>query len=131
MRFENLLRIILTATLIWAVLGCSTTQVRYEITPPSTEQGRACVVQCAAIRETCMGNESRNALQKKQMCEKTNDIQYSACVSKATNSDQEKECRKKRSSCYVYEETARCKHEYDTCFVNCGGTIKEIREEKK
>jgi hypothetical protein len=113
-----------------SMLACGT-PVRYEITPPATEQGRACVVQCAGIRETCMGNETRKASQEKEMCEKTSDIQYSSCIAKATNRDQEKECLRKRRYCYASEDTYRCKNDYDACFVNCGGVIKEISEEKK
>lgn len=128
---KNFSPTLFAASVVLAFAGCSTTEVRYEITPPATEQGRACVVQCAAIRETCMGNQSRKALQEREICEKTSDIQYSACITKATNKDQEKDCMRKRRYCYAFEDNSRCKKDYDACFVNCGGTIKEIREEKK
>lgn len=116
-------RLLLAAITLLALAGCES--VSYEYTPPASEQGRFCVTQCAAIRETCRGNEIHRAELKKNACEHTQDIKLRACLAKATNKDQEAACDKerRRNSCWESESTYRCDEDYQSCYVNCGGVI--------
>jgi hypothetical protein len=106
--------------------GCAATH--YDFKAPETDQGRFCVTQCAAIRETCNGNEILRANAEKAGCERSNDVVFVACAGKSTSKDQEKECEKHRNYCRSNPDTESCDGEYRTCFVNCGGSIREYTE---
>lgn len=117
----SLVRLLLLFVLILPA-ACKTT--RYDYTPPSSEQGRTCVAHCSSIRESCRGNEMQRAQMEKHSCERSSDSTYRACMSRAGNKDQEKDCERKRSSCWVSENTERCEGVYRECFSNCGGSIR-------
>lgn len=117
------IRILITVLALFILAGCETTH--YDFVAPTSDQGRFCVTQCAAIKETCTGNEIRRAQNEKATCERTNDIAYKACVSKAANEEQVKKCSRSRHYCSSYADTERCDKDYRTCFMNCGGTIYE------
>ena len=122
----NLAMAMLAAML--ASAGCE--MMHYEYRAPATDQGRRCVTQCASIKEMCRANEMQVAQQNKDSCERTNDIKYKACLSRAQNKDQVHDCDKERkeSSCWAMDTTYRCDEEYRSCFVNCGGTIIETKQ---
>jgi len=107
-------------------VGCET--VHYDFRPPATDVGRLCITQCAAIKETCTGNEMRRVQNDKATCERSNDVALRACMSKAANKDQQKDCSKNKRYCSDYVNTDRCERDYRSCFVNCGGTIQEYRQ---
>jgi len=106
--------------------GCATTH--YDLKAPESDPGRYCVTQCAAIKETCNGNEIRRANAEKAGCEKSNGVVFAACAAKSTTKDQEKECEKHRKYCWSSPDTDRCDGEYRSCFVNCGGSVHEYTE---
>ena len=106
--------------------ACET--VRYEYRAPASQTGKLCVTQCAAIRESCRGNEIRRAESEREACQKSSDRNFSTCMHKAANKDQEKDCDKKRSTCWASEDDQRCVSEYNQCFANCGGGVDTIIE---
>ncbi len=122
----NLAMAMLAAML--ASAGCE--MMHYEYRAPATDQGRRCVTQCASIKEMCRANEMQVAQQNKDSCERTNDIKYKACLSRAQNKEQIGECDKerKKSSCWTMDTTYRCDDDYRSCFVNCGGVIIETKQ---
>lgn len=124
----HITRIIPAVLALLFIAGCETTS--YEYVAPVSDQGRMCVTQCAGIKETCRGNELRQAQRGKESCERTNDIKLSACLSKASNKDQRDGCDKERNrnSCWTSDTTYRCEKEYRSCFVNCGGAVIETRK---
>lgn len=101
--------------------GCET--VHYDYAPPATDQGRFCVTQCAAIQESCHGNEMARAQNAQSSCQRSEDVRYRECMKRTANAEQEKHCRESRKSCYEYEDTERCAENYRQCFSNCGGTV--------
>lgn len=108
--------------------GCQT--VRYEYYPPTSDNGRYCVTQCSAIRESCEGNEANRASMEKVACERQKDHEYRECRARAGgNRDKEKECDKNRGSCWISPNNARCETNYRECYVNCGGRIVKIVED--
>ncbi|MBI1889452.1 MAG: hypothetical protein HYS18_02270 [Burkholderiales bacterium] len=115
-RFLGLLALLLLS-------ACET--IRYEYRPPVTDQGRMCITQCAAIKETCRGNEIQRAQREKASCERSNESHFRACLAKASGKEEVKACEKDhdKRSCWGLESTYRCEEDYRTCFVNCGGAI--------
>lgn len=114
---------------VFALITLSACQsVRYEYQPPPTEAGRFCVTQCAAIRETCRGNEIRHAERERESCQQSSDRNFSSCMHKAGNDEQKKDCEKKRSYCWASENIQRCVDGYNECFANCGGGVNKIVE---
>lgn len=111
---------------ILLLVGCET--IHYEYRPPVTEQGRFCVTQCGAIKEICKGNEIRRAQSEKEICERSNDSNYRACMRNAKNKEQEKSCDSKKKHCWGSENFYGCEADYRQCFVNCGGSIREHRK---
>ena len=109
-----------------ALSGCESTY--YIFKAPESDQGRMCVTQCASTKESCRGHEIQRAQREKATCERTADMVFQACMSKAATKDQEKECEKKRKSCWTYEDTDRCETEYRECFVLCGGSVEEHKK---
>lgn len=101
---------------------------RYETVPPTTNAGRACVTQCAAIRETCRGNEIRRARLASDACHQRNEQAYRSCLATADTPEKKQRCERNRSSCWASENHGRCDDDYRSCFGNCGGTVKKIVE---
>lgn len=122
----NPIRLLAAVFAMVLMSGCET--VHYDYRAPTSDMGRMCVSQCAAVKEQCVGNEIQRAQREKSTCERSNDSNYRACMSKASNKDEEKECGKKRKYCSSSEYTERCERDYRMCFVNCGGRIIETRE---
>ena len=118
----------LSVLLAAAVLlsGCET--VRYEMRPPASDAGRACVTQCAGIREVCRGNEIRRAASERNACERRADQSLIACLNRADNEDKKKQCHRNKPGCYVSENQERCEQDYRACYVQCGGTVTRIVE---
>lgn len=119
-------RLALATGLVLALAACETTH--YEFTAPKSDQGRFCVTQCAAVREACAGNEMQRAQSEKYTCERSNDVALRACLNKATNKDQEKDCERRRKHCWTGENMGRCEADYRQCFVNCGGAIRTYKQ---
>lgn len=107
--------------------GCET--IRYEYRAPESAQGKICVNQCGAIKEVCKGNEIQRAQGEKEICERSNDNTYRACLRSAgNNKDQQRSCDSKRRSCWSSENFYACESDYRQCFVNCGGSIRTYKE---
>jgi hypothetical protein len=123
MRIINRAIIVASAFLLMA---CETT--RHEYQAPPTAKGKQCVVQCASVREMCRSNEFKRVNLAKSTCEKRSDTTYRACMDKAKNKNDEKNCTKRRESCYENDSSWRCDEEYNQCFSNCGGTVRTIIE---
>lgn len=104
--------------------GCET--VHYELRPPRTDAGRACVTQCAAIKESCRGNELRRMRMNMDACERRADSLVHACLFEASGADSKKMCELNRPPCWVAEEAGYCEGDYRACFVQCGGSVDRI-----
>lgn len=117
----------LFATLLLALLFSGCTTIRYEYFPPSTEQGRYCTTQCAAIKDSCQGNEISRADAERYACEQRSEYQYHDCLRHARNDAEAKRCF--RPACHSYPNTWRCDENYRQCFVGCGGIVHTIKEE--
>lgn len=124
--FLALIALVLSGT------GCQT--VRYAFVPPTTDSGRTCVVQCAAIRETCRGNEINRAATARLACERQQDRAYQECRARSPEisrdgKDKPKACDPRAHACHEYSNTARCERDYRLCYVDCGGQVMEIVED--
>lgn len=108
------------------LLGCQTEH--YELRPPASDAGRACVTQCAAIRETCRGNEIRRVASERNACERRADQTLAACLSRADNDEKKKECHRKRPGCWYSEDVERCEQDHRSCYAQCGGIVTRIVE---
>lgn len=106
--------------------GCET--VRYEMRPPASDAGRACVTQCAGIREVCRGNEIRRAASERNACERRADQSLIACLDRADSDDKKKQCHRNKPGCYVSDNQERCEGDYRACYAQCGGTVTRIVE---
>ncbi|MBF0154452.1 MAG: hypothetical protein HQL64_11990 [Magnetococcales bacterium] len=115
--------IMLPAAILW-LGGCQT--VRYDMTPPSTEGGRACVTQCAAIRETCRGNAILRANGEREECEHQSKQALRLCLANADNKEKKSKCEKEKSSCWSSKSSSHCEGEYRTCYRQCGGTVTKV-----
>jgi hypothetical protein len=104
--------------------GCET--IRYELRPPTTNAGKACVTQCAAIKESCRGNELRRVRMNMDTCERQADSTVRVCLADASDAEKKKLCELSRPRCWAAEDSARCESEYRACFVQCGGTVDKI-----
>ena len=111
------------ATLVFAA-GCES--VHFKLTPPGTDAGRACVTQCAAIRETCRGNDLRRLRINTEACERRADSVFHLCYADADTAEKKRMCEISRPSCWVAEEAGRCESDYRACYVQCGGTVDRI-----
>ncbi len=106
--------------------ACETTH--YEYHAPASDQGRLCVTQCGAVRELCKGNEIQRAQSEKEICERSNDNLYRACMRNAKNKDQEKSCENKKKYCWDSENFSACEADYRQCFIHCGGSIRTYKK---
>ncbi len=122
-----IIRIITLLAALFLVCACET--VRYEYTPPSTVEGKLCVVQCASVREMCRGNENQRAAYKEQSCEQRSDANYYVCMNSTRhNKELQSQCSKKREYCSEYPDVSHCNDEYNQCFSVCGGLVQRIIE---
>lgn len=125
MRSRNqLAATILAAASLLLAAGCET--IRYELRPPTTNAGKACVTQCAAIKEACRGNELRRVRMNMDTCERQAESTVRVCLADASDADKKKLCELSRPRCWAAEDSARCESEYRACFVQCGGTVDKI-----
>ncbi len=123
------MRLIRTLAIMSLLLLCACETVRYEYTPPTSTEGKQCVVQCASVREMCRSNENQRAAYKQQSCEQRSDANYYVCMSTTThNKKLQEKCSEKREYCSEYPDFARCNDEYNQCFSNCGGSVQRIIE---
>jgi len=113
------------ATLLLAA-GCET--VRFELRPPSTAAGKTCVTQCAAIKESCRGNELRRQRMTIDACERRAETAVRVCLADAKDAENRKLCELSRPPCWVAEEAGHCDSDFRQCFVQCGGTVDKIVE---
>lgn len=118
------LLILLTGVLLLG--ACKTT--RYEMQAPASDAGRACVEQCAEIRERCRSNEIRRARSEREACEHRAEASLHACIAGADNRDKLKECDMHKPGCWSFENYTRCEEDYRACYAQCGGTVTKIVE---
>lgn len=97
--------------------------MHFELTPPKTDAGRACVTQCAAIRETCHGNQLRRLRISNDACERRADNTFHICLADADSAEKRKLCEISRAPCWAAEEPSRCEGDYCVCYTQCGGTV--------
>ena len=81
---------------LWGLTGCATT---YEFVPPTTEAGRLCVTQCAAVRESCVANAQAQANREFERCERASDQEFSRCLILADTKEKKAACDKRRRYC--------------------------------
>lgn len=111
------------AALLFAA-GCES--VHFELRPPQTDAGRACVTQCGVIRENCRGNELRRMRIGTESCERRADTLLHICLADADSADKKRMCEISRQPCWAPEETGRCESDHRACYVQCGGTVDRI-----
>jgi hypothetical protein len=118
---------LLTLVALLFAAGCET--VHFELTPPKSTAGRACVTQCAAIREACHGNELRRLRISTDACERRADSVFHNCLADADTPEKRKMCEISRPTCWAVEEPGRCENDYRACYVQCGGRVDRIVSE--
>jgi hypothetical protein len=119
-------------TLMTAILVLLTAcqSIRYDLRPPQSEQGRACVVNCAGNREACRSNEIRHARNERDACERAAERKYHHCMGEADSPETRRDCQNKRPGCHQSESFNRCDDEHRECFAYCGGTVTRIVEDR-
>ena len=122
---ELLGRIFIATVSLLLITGCTTT--RYEYVVPPTDHGRYCATQCAAIKDSCQGNEINRAQYEYNSCQHRSEYQYHDCLHHARSDDEAKRCL--RQACWNNPNTWRCDENYRQCFVGCGGIVHTINEE--
>jgi len=130
---------------------------KYVFTPPASDTGLQCVMQCQSTKTRCRDIETKNKSIEKQRClqqadedfydckeiakveyyecKKESDLDYIACLKHAKNRDKckEKDCSKKkdkcyRSSCYNSPNFDSCDSNHRDCYRQCGGIVDVIEE---
>lgn len=119
-------RVLLTLAVAGTLCAC--TFVHYEYYPPASDAGRQCVVQCAGVREMCIGNENQRAQNDRYACEQRNHWNYQNCMRRADDKNDAKACSRSQMSCWANANTFRCDENYRGCYVSCGGRVDVIRE---
>jgi hypothetical protein len=115
---------LLALTALLHLTACET--VHFELTPPTTDAGKACITQCGAIRETCHGNELRRLRINTDACERRADSMYHICLADADSPEKRKMCEISRPPCWAVEEPGRCESDYRACYVQCGGSVDKV-----
>lgn len=112
----------LALLMIFFLTGCET--VRYRLVAPTSESGRLCITQCAAVREMCLGGERQEAYYAQEQCERRVDREYRRCLDQYRGDIvKQKNCDSIRSTCWAPADVGRCELDYRSCFANCGGTV--------
>lgn len=119
--------LLVLATLLFAA-ACET--VHFDLTPPKSDAGRACVTQCAGIRESCRGNELRRLRNSTDACERRADYMIHLCLVDADSPEKRRMCEISRQPCWAAEEPGRCEIDYRSCYVQCGGVVDRIVTER-
>lgn len=104
--------------------GCET--VSYQLRPPPTNAGKACVTQCTAIREACRGNELRRVRINMEACERKADSAVHVCLGGTRDADRRTMCELSRPPCWVAEQAGHCEDDHRACFAQCGGTVDKV-----
>ncbi len=115
---------LLAATSLLLTAGCET--VRFEMQAPATDAGRACVTQCAAIMESCRGNELRRVRIALDACERRAESTVHLCLADADSADKKRICELNRPHCWAAEAVGPCEGNYRGCFLQCGGTVDKV-----
>jgi len=122
---NNSIKQIMVGILLAMLSGCS--HCVYH--PPASEAGRQCVVQCAGVREMCIGNENARAQNERAACEQRNRVNYQTCMKHAKTNDEANACSRAQNSCSANASTYRCEDSYRACYVNCGGTVQVVKDQ--
>lgn len=123
--FKRRLRLFGALSVVLFLAGCAVT--RYEYLAPPTQQGRYCATQCAAIKDSCQGNEINRAQYEYNNCQQRSEYQYRDCLHHARSENETKKCV--RQACWNTPNTWRCDENYRQCFTGCGGTVRTIKEQ--
>lgn len=115
-------RFFLWMCVLWGLTGCATT---YEFVPPTTEAGRLCVTQCAAVRESCVANAQAQANREFERCERASDQEFTRCLILADTKEKKAACDKRRRYCGEFVNDEPCEERYRSCFQVCGGRVIE------
>lgn len=110
--------------------GCET--IHYRLTPPPTEAGQLCAVQCAGVRELCIAAETQGAYFEREQCERRIEYDYYRCVERARD-DKERLKRCERiglgNLCWTsMANTFHCEEGYRGCYASCGGIVTPVVE---
>lgn len=119
-----LMRTLLALAALQFAASCET--LHFELTPPATDAGRACVTQCAAIREACHGNQLRKLRISNDACERRADSVLHICLADADSAEKRKMCELGRPPCWAAEEPGRCESNHRDCYTQCGGTVDRV-----
>ena len=101
-------------------------RISHSYTPPGDLAGNTCANQCQLTQQQCEQSRFRNF----QSCEHSADMNYNLCQSRKiylyNNDSGRTECI---SNCFCSRRTcnrpntAVCTNRYNTCYLNCGGTV--------
>ncbi|MGL1930709.1 MAG: hypothetical protein OCC45_02990 [Desulfotalea sp.] len=149
MKSSNLLFLLLCCVI--SMTGCA---VEYQYTPPTSEQGLECIMQCQSIKTECRDYEMESARIERIECKKTSAYKYERCQRRAFRdfSICERKAKNEYYSClkyaenratcveeicveeYCYEDSCystanynMCKSDYSQCYQACGGIIEVIK----
>lgn len=116
----------MAAAILMLAAGCETTH--YELRAPQSDAGKSCVTQCAAIKESCRGNELRRTRMNQDACERRATSAVRICLADANDAEKKKLCEMSRPPCWAAEEIGHCESDYRSCFAQCGGKVDKIVE---
>ena len=108
-----------TLLAVASLIGCGPT---YQFTPPPTQIGQVCTMQCQTSADQCRSLKS----QEYQQCQWRRDMEqraYDSCV--ATNGAMA--CSGPTTMCLM-PNTSECDARFRTCYQACGGTVTEVKE---
>lgn len=102
----------------------------YNYTPPPTETGRTCVMQCEVTRTQCEALEQQRVDLEAQRA----DIQHQQCQEAATR--EYDRCRSQGGQMCIQrtcvrpqvQASTRCEEQYNRCYQSCGGTIETVQQ---
>ena len=128
------IKIIAISAVLMVISACET---QYTYTPPETQDGKNCVMQCQNNQTQCKGNEQQRAytLQQECMsksneankqCEIESQADYNACIKYARTDFDRTMCTKKvctKDSCGSSANFSFCEGEFRGCYQQCGGKV--------
>lgn len=112
--------------------GCFPPQYRtvYNLDPPTTAEGRACVFQCESAQGQCsileemrVDNCRDRVLASRDRCEATLDAEIDSCLANGLGSAY---CYARHNCNHVVDNcglTDKCITQYNRCFEICGGEV--------
>jgi hypothetical protein len=120
-RFQRLpqMQVLIVVTLCSVLIGCGPMfETRYNLTPPKSSSGRACVFQCENGKLQCQQMEQM----RQEHCEQESRWEVERCQRQL----ERKGKKESWNDCWARsctENTERCQEMYINCYRSCGGEV--------